>query len=64
MDNPRGIIPLVDVGVREIDDDRTKQFCFELYPLAGEKVKTNKPTPGETGKVIEGELVLGSSPSN
>ncbi|CAF3557551.1 unnamed protein product [Rotaria socialis] len=54
VDNPRGIIPLVDVGVREIDDDRTKQFCFELFPLAGEKVKTTKPTPGETGKATEG----------
>ncbi|CAF3880776.1 unnamed protein product [Rotaria sp. Silwood2] len=54
VDNPRGIIPLIDIGVREIEDDRTKQFCFELFPLAGEKVKTTKPTLGEIGKATEG----------
>ena len=54
MDIPRGIILLIDVGVRDIEDDRTKQFCFELYSLAGEKVKTSKPTSGETGKATEG----------
>ncbi|CAF0837024.1 unnamed protein product [Rotaria sp. Silwood1] len=54
VDNPRGIISLIDVGVREIEDDRTKPFCFELFPLTGEKVKTTKPILGEIGKATEG----------
>ncbi|UJR16424.1 hypothetical protein I4U23_003326 [Adineta vaga] len=54
VDNPRGIVSLIDVGVREIEDDRPKQFCFELFPLAGEKVKSTKPVSGEIGKVTEG----------
>ncbi|CAF0837786.1 unnamed protein product [Adineta ricciae] len=54
VDSPRGVIPLVDVGIREIDDDRTKQFCFELFPLTGDKVKASKPAPGEIGKWIDG----------
>ncbi|CAF3927868.1 unnamed protein product [Rotaria magnacalcarata] len=54
VDSPRGVIPLVDVAVREIEDDRTKPFCFELFPLAGDKVKASKPAPGEVGKWIEG----------
>lgn len=48
------MIPLVDVGIREIDDDRTKQFCLELFPLTGDKVKASKPAPGEIGKWIDG----------
>ena len=48
------MIPLIDVGVREVDDDRTKQFCFELFPLTGDKVKASKSVPGEIGKWIEG----------
>jgi len=54
MENPRGIIPLIDIGVRDVDDDRTKQFCFELYPLSADKMKTNKPIPGEPGRMTEG----------
>ena len=54
VDSPRGVIPLVDVGIREIDDDRTKQFCLELFPLTGDKVKASKPAPGEIGKWIDG----------
>ncbi|CAF3684350.1 unnamed protein product [Rotaria sordida] len=53
-DSPRGVIPLVDVAVREIDDDRTKQYCFEIFPLTGDKVKASKAAPGEIGKWIEG----------
>lgn len=45
---------MIDVGVREVDDDRTKQFCFELFPLTGDKVKASKSVPGEIGKWIEG----------
>ncbi|CAF1349006.1 unnamed protein product [Didymodactylos carnosus] len=51
--DPRGIIPLVNVDVRD-SDDRTKQFCFELFPLAGDKVKACKPAPGDVGKTTEG----------
>lgn len=54
IDIPRGVIPLVDVGVREIDEDRTKQFCFELFPLTGDKVKASKPSPGDLAKWIDG----------
>ena len=54
MENPRGIIPLIDIGVRDVDEDRTKQFCFELYPLSADKMKTNKPIPGEPGRMTEG----------
>ncbi|CAF0864881.1 unnamed protein product [Didymodactylos carnosus] len=50
---PRGIIPLVNVDVRD-SDDRTKQFCFELFPLAGDKVKACKPVSGDFGKTTEG----------
>lgn len=55
IDIPRGVIPLVDVGVREIDEDRTKQSCFELFPLTGDKVKASKPAPGDLAKWIDGE---------
>ncbi|CAF3565599.1 unnamed protein product [Rotaria sp. Silwood1] len=54
VDIPRGVIPLVDVAVREIDDDRTKQYCLEIFPLTGDKVKASKPVPGDIGKWIEG----------
>ncbi len=45
----------MDVGVREVEDDRTKQFCFELFPLTGDKVKASKPAPGDMGKWIDGK---------
>jgi hypothetical protein len=48
------MIPLVDIGVRETEDDRTRQFCFELFPLAGEKVKSSKTTSNEAGKMTGG----------
>jgi hypothetical protein len=53
MDNVRGVIPLINVGIREIEDDR-KSFCFELFPLAGEKVKSSKTTSNEAGKMTGG----------
>ncbi len=52
------MITLINIGVREIEDDRTKQFCFELFPLAGEKMKSSKPTPNETGKMTEGKAIF------
>lgn len=55
IDIPRGVIPLVDVGVREVDEDRTKQFCLELFPLSGDKVKASKPAPGDVAKWIDGK---------
>lgn len=48
------MIPLINVGVREIEDDRAKQYCFELFPLAGEKVKSSKPISNDAGKMTEG----------
>lgn len=53
MDNLRGMIPLIDIGVRETEDDRTRQFCFELFPLAGEKMKSSKPISNEAGKMTD-----------
>jgi len=52
------MIPLINVGIREIEDDRTKQFCFELFPLAGERVKSSKPTSNEAGKMTEGKNIF------
>jgi hypothetical protein len=52
------MIPLINVGVRETEDDRKAQFCFELFPLAGEKVKSSKPTPNEIGKMTEGKNIF------
>jgi hypothetical protein len=51
------MISLINIGVREIEDDRTKQFCFELFPLAGEKMKSSKPTSNEAGKMTEGKAI-------
>lgn len=48
------MIPLIDIGIREIDDDRQKTFCFELFPLAGEKVKSSKAIANEAGRMTEG----------
>ena len=48
------MIPLVDIGIREVEDDRQKAFCFELFPLAGEKVKSTKVPSNEAGKMTEG----------
>ena len=48
---PRGIIPLENVNVREVDD-KTKQFCFEIYSTTNDKIKACKHD--SEGKVIEG----------
>ncbi len=58
------MVPLVDIGVRETEDDRTRQFCFELFPLAGEKVKSSKPISNETGKMTEGTKIFFERKSN
>jgi len=47
---PRGIIPLENVNVREVDD-KTKQFCFEIYSTTNDKIKACKHD--SEGKVIE-----------
>lgn len=49
------MIPLIDVGIRESDEDRTKPFCMEIFPLAREKIKLSKPVPNEAGKMSEGQ---------
>ena len=49
---PRGIIPLENVDIREISDRGGRQFCFELYSAIGEVIKACK-TDTE-GRVIEG----------
>ncbi|KMQ93578.1 cytohesin-1-like isoform 1 protein [Lasius niger] len=48
---PRGIIPLENIQVREIQD-RHKPHCFELYAAGSEFIKACK-TDSE-GKVVEG----------
>ncbi|XP_023344069.1 cytohesin-1 [Eurytemora carolleeae] len=49
---PRGIIPLENIKVREITD-RNKEHCFELYSGGNEVIKACK-TDSE-GKVVEGK---------
>eukprot|EP00088_Acartia_fossae_P055204 TRINITY_DN6408_c1_g1_i1.p1 TRINITY_DN6408_c1_g1~~TRINITY_DN6408_c1_g1_i1.p1 ORF type:complete len:396 (+),score=98.58 TRINITY_DN6408_c1_g1_i1:186-1373(+) len=49
---PRGIIPLENIKVREVQD-RNKQHCFELYSSGNEVIKACK-TDSE-GKVVEGK---------
>lgn len=49
---PRGIIPLENVDVKEISDRGGRQFCFELYSPIGDVIKACK-TDTE-GRVIEG----------
>ena len=48
---PRGIIPLENVNVREVDD-KTRQFCFEIYSTTNDKIKACKHD--SEGKVVEG----------
>lgn len=50
---PRGIIPLENIQVREIQD-RHKPHCFELYAAGSEFIKACK-TDSE-GKVVEGMI--------
>jgi len=49
---PRGIIPLENIKVREVSD-RNKQHCFELFCSGNEVIKACK-TDSE-GKVVEGK---------
>lgn len=49
---PRGIIPLENIRVREVTD-RSKQHCFELFSANNEVIKACK-TDSE-GKVVEGK---------
>ncbi|XP_058789632.1 cytohesin-1 isoform X2 [Phymastichus coffea] len=49
---PRGIIPLENIQVREVQD-RNKPHCFELYAAGTEFIKACK-TDSE-GKVVEGK---------
>jgi len=51
---PKGIIPLENIQVREVAGDRNKPNCFELYSASNEVIKACK-TDSE-GKVIEGML--------
>ena len=49
---PRGIIPLESLSVRECTDEQSRSFCFELYGINAviKACKTDK----KTGKVMEG----------
>jgi len=51
----KGIITLENVNVREVDD-KTKQFCFEIYSTTNDKIKACKHD--SEGKVIEGNFYL------
>lgn len=50
---PRGIIPLENIAVREVQD-RSKQFCFELHASGGAEIIKACKTDSE-GKVVEGK---------
>lgn len=50
---PRGIIPLENIAVREVHD-RSKQFCFELHASGGAEIIKACKTDSE-GKVVEGK---------
>jgi len=50
---PKGIIPLENIQVREVAADRGKPNCFELYSASNDVIKACK-TDSE-GKVIEGQ---------
>ena len=49
---PRGIIPLENIQVREVTTEKNKPHCFELYSAGNEVIKACK-TDSE-GKVVEG----------
>jgi len=61
---PKGIIPLENIHLREVQD-RNKPHCFELYATNNEVIKACK-TDSE-GKVVEGmwqlHMVIGMLPS-
>ena len=49
---PRGIIPLENVNVREVDDQK-KQYCFEIYSTTNDRIKACKHD--SDGKAIAGK---------
>ena len=49
---PRGIIPLENIRVREVAD-RSKPHCFELFAAGNEVIKACKTD--SDGKVVEGK---------
>jgi cytohesin len=51
---PRGIIPLENVQVRECNERGSKQYCFELYSAAGHSEVIKACKTDADGKVIEG----------
>ena len=51
---PRGIIPLENIRVREVAD-RSKPHCFELFAAGNEVIKACKTD--SDGKVVEGEVL-------
>ena len=52
LKEPRGIIPLENIRVREVSTEKNKPHCFELYSAGNEVIKACK-TDSE-GKVVEG----------
>ena len=50
---PRGIIPLENVSVRDATDRSNRQHCFELFAVGGTCIKACKTD--SDGKVVEGE---------
>jgi len=50
---PRGIIPLESLSVRECAEEQSRDYCFELFGLNAEIIKACK-TDKKTGKVMEG----------
>ena len=50
---PRGIIPLESLSVRECAEEQSRAHCFELFGLNAEVIKACK-TDKKTGKVMEG----------
>lgn len=51
---PRGIIPLENIEVREVSD-RHKPHCFELYAAPGTTDFIKACKTDSEGKVVEGE---------
>lgn len=51
---PKGIIPLENIQVKEIPSDKSRPHCFELYPSGtSDIIKACKVD--SDGKVVEGE---------
>lgn len=50
---PKGIIPLENISIREITDKSNKPNCFELYATSNDIIKACKVD--KEGKVVEGK---------